>query len=474
MKFREHRGSLEDSMATVVEIGNTYSDVCEKAREVLASCTPALEPGEIMLPSPVYLTPVKDDRIGWDGFFVNVTGWGVVGLIDGLPEGTDPRDIYGGTPANTPSEVVEVISRVIEVTVGGLVPGQSSYTYAPAALEVAVNDFDTTVVDTMYPEGKLLVEDRLFDWDLELKHKNQDGTDKPKVRPYAIYDMIDSGGLTTQFEEEPGQEIEPVDKLVEAILDHGVATMGSYSGADFFDSLKEKLEAGNVAEALFMLDSIPPELEAMKEVTKGTVVLPDAEHMSEAMVDSTRGMHLYYMEGGSGVTCEQMRKHLSRYAPWAEKHYPQWFREETSHLTKGGRAILAHALTIGAHKDPEARKYYFKAESIRRQRVWDNPMHQRIRLTFKPMVMGEVFDGGGFVIHRPFLDARPIGNDRFSLQLNRADMPKVHRGKFKTEAFVLVLELTEGGMNVNFIEWQVNPKLSSSSYEVIPAMASRW
>lgn len=419
MKFREHRGSLEDSMATVVEIGNTFGDVCAKAFEVMATIAP-LQPSELALPTPVFLSPCVDSRIGWDGYFVNVTGWGVVGIIDGLPDGTDPQDIK--PPSNEPSIVLKDEFNFNKVDI------DTTTKHYYALKQPVSSEFDTSLVDSMYP-----------------------AQDAPV-------------GLAAEADEQ----------LVNELLDEGLRTMGTYTGADWFATLKAVLEEGNCEEAIHMLDSIPADLQPMNEVAKGMVVLPDAEHMSEAMVDSTRGLHLYYMEAGSGVNCEQMRKHLSLYAPWAEKHYPQWFRDDNSHLTKGGRAIVAHALTIGAHQDPDARKYYFKADSIRRQRVWDNPVHQRIRLTFKPLVMGEVFDDGGFSIHKRFLDARPLGDDKFILQLNRADMPKPHRGKFKTEAFTLVFELIEEGMGVNFIEWAVSPKLDSSSYEVIPAMASRW
>lgn len=429
MKFREHRGSLEDSLATVVEIGNTFGDVCAKAFEVMATVAP-LQPGELALPTPVFLSPCVDSRIGWDGYFVSVTGWGVVGIIDGLPDGTDPQDIRGAVPSATP----------------------------------VTNPFDTSLVDSMYPreEGTPINTPREIIEEMTRVIEVSVPMGMVPVEPSYVLD------------EPVGLAAEEDEQMVNELLDEGLRTMGTYTGADWFAKLKAVLEEGDCEEGIRMIDSIPAELQPMNEVAKGMVVLPDAEHMSEAMVDSTRGMHLYYMEAGGGVNCEQMRKHLSRYAPWAEKHYPQWFRDDNSHLTKAGRAILAHALTIGAHKDPEARKYYFKAESIRRQRVWDNPMHQRIRLTFKPLIMGEVFDDGGFVIHKRFLDARPVGDDRFTLQLNRSDMPKVHRAKFKSEAFTLVLELTEEGMNVNFLEYQVNPKLASTSYEVIPAMASRW
>lgn len=403
MKFREHRGSLEHSLSTVVEIGNTFTDVCKKAREVLAAISGPMEPGELMLPVPIILTPCIDTRIGWEGYFVSMTGWGVVGIIDGMPVDTPP-DAFS--------------------TSSGHLAMKNEYIYDEHKL-------DTTTKHYLPTTGEAVA--------------------------------VEQVGLAAEE-----------NSVINDILDKNLTDMGTFTGADFFQSIKDLINEGRADEVGVLIDSLPADLQAMNEVRKGMVVLPDAEHMSEAMVDSTRGLHLYYMEAGSGVTCEQMRKHLSRYAPWAEKHYPQWFRDDTSHLTKAGRAILAHALTIGAHNDPDAREHYFKPESIRRQRVWDNPIHQRIRMTFKPMIMGEVFEDGGFIVHKRFLDASPIGDNRYVLQLNRSDMPKAHRGKFKTEAFKLVFELIEEGMAVQFVTWQVSSRLESSSYDVIPAMASRW
>ena len=271
--------------------------------------------------------------------------------------------------------------------------------------------------------------------------------------------------------------------VINEILDNALVNLGTYTGADFFQAIKDAIAEGRADDVGLMIDTLPPELQAMNDVRKGTVVVPDAEHMTEAMVDASRGLHLFYVESGAGaVSSPSMRRHLRMYAPWSEKHWPKWFAEDGDHLTKAGRAIVAHALTIGAYQDPEARKQYFAVETTRKTRVWDNPIHQRIRLTFTPLVMGESFKDGGFVVHVPFLSAHPVTTEdsvarevnRYELRLNRSDIPKAFRGQFKTDAVTVVLELSGDGQTVDFKDITVKSKMDSSTFEIVPAMAARW
>lgn len=402
MKFREHRGALEQSLATVVEIGNTFTDVCSQARRVLTSI--GLEPGGLLLPTPIRLSAFSDTRIGWDGFMVSIVGWGVVGYIDCVPE-------------NTPPDVFTEVARVV------------------------ANDIrDTSLVESMYPNR-------------------------------AVEEIIPAGLA--------GEE----GTVINEVLDNAVVNLGTYTGADFFQAIKDAIAEGRADDVGLMIDTLPPELQAMNDVRKGTVVVPDAEHMTEAMVDASRGLHLFYVESGAGaVSSPSMRRHLRMYAPWSEKHWPKWFAEDGDHLTKAGRAIVAHALTIGAYQDPEARTQYFEVETTRKTRVWDNPIHQRIRLTFTPLVMGESFKDGGFVVHVPFLSAHPVTTEdsvarevnRYELRLNRSDIPKAFRGQFKTDAVTVVLELSGDGQTVDFKDITVKSKMDSSTFEIVPAMAARW
>lgn len=248
----------------------------------------------------------------------------------------------------------------------------------------------------------------------------------------------------------------------------------SANGAEWFETLREYIAAGKNEAALVMIDSIPEHLQGMKDVKKGMVVLPDADTMTEQMVDATRGLHLYYVESTGGVSCENMRTHLNRYAPWSEKYWPEWFKTDNGHLTKAGRSIVAHALTIGAWKDPDARSNYFKEEQKERQHVWDLPRNQYIQLEFKPVSMGEVFDGGGFKVAVPFTWARQLADDSFELVLNRSDMPKEFRKGFKTNCVKVSLTLTENFRAVVFGAIEVNSKYESSTWQVEPKMVSRF
>ena len=80
MKFRLHRGSLEESMKTVVEIKSP-----DELRKVIQDNTPWLK-GEPIID---FVYAGWDQRVGWDTFYVTVrgpidTGPHVVGMSDGL------------------------------------------------------------------------------------------------------------------------------------------------------------------------------------------------------------------------------------------------------------------------------------------------------------------------------------------------------------------------------------------------------
>lgn len=77
MKFRFHRGSLAESMATAREF-STSSDLVEF---VLRH---AQENGVPCVAADVSTEPQSHDkRVGWNSHLLLVKGWGVVGMTDG-------------------------------------------------------------------------------------------------------------------------------------------------------------------------------------------------------------------------------------------------------------------------------------------------------------------------------------------------------------------------------------------------------
>lgn len=74
-KFREHRGSLDDSMKTVVPCF-TYDGLLKYVRGMLYQWY-------VEVPSLQVEHYHYDERIGWDNWIVTLKGYGVVGFTDG-------------------------------------------------------------------------------------------------------------------------------------------------------------------------------------------------------------------------------------------------------------------------------------------------------------------------------------------------------------------------------------------------------
>lgn len=250
------------------------------------------------------------------------------------------------------------------------------------------------------------------------------------------------------------------------------------TGAEYLEAIKKLIQDGQGQVAIQLIDSLPEHLTGMSQVGKGMVVLPDADNITEEMVDASRGLHLYYSTDKGGVNCEDMRKHLKRYSPWSEQFWPEWFRESNDHLTKAGRALLAYALTVAAHQNPNAKQLYFDTASERktseRMRIWDNPFHQSVQLTFKKPsgVTGTLVEQ--FVIKRPFSQANLVGENSYQLVLNRNDLPKEVRQHFKQQAVRVNMMLLDEGSRVVFNSTQTSYKGDVKLYDISPVMASRW
>lgn len=75
IQFREHRGLLKDSMATVIRV-NTRD-------ELLMYLTPIVAPIPLTAERLNIEYYTFDDRIGWETYIVTVMGYGVVGFTDG-------------------------------------------------------------------------------------------------------------------------------------------------------------------------------------------------------------------------------------------------------------------------------------------------------------------------------------------------------------------------------------------------------
>lgn len=73
MKFRFHRGGLEESLATVVEF-NSKEELQKIIEESLERKLPPIE-------CKFY---TYDKRINWNTFIISAEGYGMLGFTDGL------------------------------------------------------------------------------------------------------------------------------------------------------------------------------------------------------------------------------------------------------------------------------------------------------------------------------------------------------------------------------------------------------
>ena len=71
-KFRQHRGGLWESMQTV--------EPCTSMAQLRTICSRL---SHIPDPNIRIVYSGRDERVGWDTYYVEVVGYGVVGMVDG-------------------------------------------------------------------------------------------------------------------------------------------------------------------------------------------------------------------------------------------------------------------------------------------------------------------------------------------------------------------------------------------------------
>jgi hypothetical protein len=82
MKFRFHRGGLDESMATAVDIEPTKVAItkhCNAQYTGSASTRPMVYHAQYIEVKPYGF----DSRINWDTYIVTMSGYGVIGFTDG-------------------------------------------------------------------------------------------------------------------------------------------------------------------------------------------------------------------------------------------------------------------------------------------------------------------------------------------------------------------------------------------------------
>lgn len=162
------------------------------------------------------------------------------------------------------------------------------------------------------------------------------------------------------------------------------------------------------------------------------VLMPGPTTMTEQMVDATRPVHLHYMDGNGGASGASMRRHIAMGWPWLADYYPEWFRTFEGHLTKADRAILCHALTVGAALDPDAKQRWYATNAASRPRLKavQAMIIESVKLNLT--MTGPNGEVKTEVVVRVPMAPNLFGDQpqKHQLQLVRNDLPKADRDNF--------------------------------------------
>jgi len=81
MLFREHRGSLEDSMATAIPLANDKTSLVSHINSLNVFLDNRVISEEMVTVKPYGF----DKRIQWDSHIVSISGYGVIGYTNAMP-----------------------------------------------------------------------------------------------------------------------------------------------------------------------------------------------------------------------------------------------------------------------------------------------------------------------------------------------------------------------------------------------------
>ena len=165
----------------------------------------------------------------------------------------------------------------------------------------------------------------------------------------------------------------------------------------------------------------------MSKIGKTHVIVPDAENMTEDMVDASRSL-LLYSDSFSSHDAPKIRNMIEKRG-WVRRHLPEWFREEQGHLTKAGRAILAYDLTLKAALYPPTEEEKYFPETKPSPGAVDFPSRSGFKLVLH---CGDA----ELSITRAYEDVWCMvkHGDVLDIQINRHQLPEAWRKMFRTRA----------------------------------------
>lgn len=245
---------------------------------------------------------------------------------------------------------------------------------------------------------------------------------------YPLDETIDSFVDTTDTAREDAV------KFAEKVMAHGTASL---TGEEWFDRLKDALkgEKPSLDTAIAVFDSLPSSLTDIRKVGQSHLIVPSSEHMTEDMIDASRGV-LHYVDVWDSHSAADLRERLEARS-WTRDHLPAWFLKKEGHMTKADRADLAYHLTVEAYRDPpkEEEKYFAPR---------------------RPSVTASFYWGFELILKTPEKELSlkypyetfwkvAVDDQTFDLQVNRHQLPEEWRQYFKKQAIDISGRLKKDG-----------------------------
>lgn len=207
---------------------------------------------------------------------------------------------------------------------------------------------------------------------------------------------------------------------------YGAATRDSnenLTSVEWFRRLRDLIINEQNSQALAMLDGLPTCLKDLKDIGQTHVIVPDSDHMTEAMVDASRRV-LLYTDTCNTHDAGKIRRMISMEG-YTKRHLPEWFKTYEGHLTKAGRAVLAYHLTLMAAIDPPRPEEVRKAANNT-----SRPGEQRFWITLKNVTKDQELRMGWAYETSILSDKVEI----LDITINRHQIPELWRGFFRKQA----------------------------------------
>ncbi len=199
------------------------------------------------------------------------------------------------------------------------------------------------------------------------------------------------------------------------------------TGDQWITAIHGALDAGDAGTVRMLIENPPAALADMEKVGTTHVIVPNADNVTEEMLDAPRGVMLYtdVMNDHNAASVRKMLLNDVHYA----KYLPEWFMKMEGHMTKADRLHLIYTMILAGYSDPEP-PYVPKVRS-------EKPSPQKFSLKIYRNESPVFLE-----ISREYVSRFAVDNiEQLDLKVNRHQLPDQWKELFRKQAIDLSLVL---------------------------------